>query len=128
MAANFCLVPLMSRKKQRPAPPLPNLFHPLPDAKTAEVFDTLLQRPDCRVERIVSHGQATPEGEWWVQGWDEWVIVLAGHAGLAIEGSETWPLAVGDYLLIPAGTKHRVEWTHPTEVTVWLALHFGGPT
>ncbi len=29
----------------------------------------------------------------------------------------------GDYVLIPARKRHRVEWTDPGQKTVWLALH-----
>lgn len=115
----------MSRRKRPSEPPLPNLLRDLPDAGGAEVFENLLERPGCRIERIVSQGQATPTGEWWTQAHDEWVIVLAGHAGLTLEGGVIQPLAIGDYCFIPAGTRHRVEWTHPRVPTVWLAVHIG---
>jgi cupin 2 domain-containing protein len=51
---------------------------------------------------------------------------VAGSAGLLIEG-ETAPrmLAPGDYLYIPAHTRHRVEWTSVDKPTVWLAVHHG---
>ena len=29
----------------------------------------------------------------------------------------------GDYLFIPAHTKHRVHWTHPEIKSIWLAIH-----
>lgn len=101
-----------------------NLFHPLPDATRAERFDDLLHMPSCRVERIVSHGQASPPGFWYDQDWDEWVLVLAGSAELRLQ-TEPAPirLAVGDYLLIPAGVRHRVESTDPAGPTVWLVIH-----
>ena len=38
------------------------LLHALPDARLAEVFDTLAAAGPVRIERIVSHGQASPEG------------------------------------------------------------------
>lgn len=77
-----------------------------------------------RLLRIVSHGQATPPGEWWDQPDDEWVVLLAGGAGLLIEG-EAGPrvLGPGDWLHLPAGLRHRVEWTAAGQATVWLALH-----
>lgn len=118
----------MSRRRSPREPALPNLLRELPDARTGEVFENLLTIPGCRIERIVSQGQATPEDEWWVQGWDEWVLVLAGHAGLTLEHHETQPMAAGDHLFIPAGVRHRVEWTHPTVPTVWLAVHIGEPS
>jgi cupin 2 domain-containing protein len=30
----------------------------------------------------------------------------------------------GDWLVIPARRRHRVEWTDPERPTVWLALHY----
>ena len=30
----------------------------------------------------------------------------------------------GDFVNIPAHTKHRVEWTTPYEPTIWLAVHY----
>ena len=33
----------------------------------------------------------------------------------------------GDYLLIPAHRRHRVEWTAPDQPTIWLALHYQSP-
>ena len=102
-----------------------NLLADLPSATSGEVFTEVLVRGGCRVERIVSNGQVTPIDEPYCQGWDEWVLVLAGVARIAVEGSEMI-LAVGDHLLIPAGASHRVTFTDPTQATVWLALHFDG--
>lgn len=105
---------------------LANLFQPLPDARAGECFDDLLRRPGCRVERIVSHGQASPPGFWYDQTWDEWVLLLAGHAVLRLASQvEPFALAPGDHLLIPAGERHRVEATAADQPTVWLAVHCG---
>ncbi|MCW3836415.1 cupin domain-containing protein [Sphingomonas canadensis] len=102
---------------------MPSLLSPLPDARMGEAFTEVLTRPGVRVERIVSLGQATPPDAPMVQGWDEWVLLLAGSAGLRIgEGAEI-ALAPGDHLLIPAGTPHWVTHTAPDAPTVWLALH-----
>jgi cupin 2 domain-containing protein len=30
----------------------------------------------------------------------------------------------GDFLDIAPHRRHRVEWTHPQEPTVWLAVHY----
>jgi cupin 2 domain-containing protein len=32
-------------------------------------------------------------------------------------------LSIGDYVHIPAHTRHRVEWTDPSVATIWLAIH-----
>jgi cupin 2 domain-containing protein len=76
-----------------------------------------------KLERIVSHGHATPEAGWYDQEQDEWVMLLAGAAGLLIEGEGERALAPGDALLLPAHCRHRVTWTAPDQPTVWLALH-----
>jgi cupin 2 domain-containing protein len=102
-----------------------NLLDDLPDATAAEVFTTLLARPGIRVERIVSHGQATPVDAPYDQPHDEWLLLLRGAAGLWLEGEAERTLRSGDTLLIPAHCRHRVTWTAPNEPTVWLAIHLG---
>ena len=62
------------------------LLAELPLPSSSEVFEPLIEARGLRLERIVSTGQATPEGEWLVQDWDEWVVLLAGEAKLQIEG------------------------------------------
>ena len=91
---------------------------------TEEVITEILVRPDLKIERIVSTGQASPPGFWYDQPWDEWVIVLAGAARLHFDGEpEDRQLGSGDYLFIPAHARHRVEWTSADPPTVWLAVH-----
>jgi len=95
--------------------------HPLAE----EVTQTLLERPGLRIERIVSTGQATPEGQWYDQDTDEWVLVVQGSARLRIEGErEDRELSEGDWILLPAHCRHRVTWTRAEPPTVWLAIHF----
>jgi cupin 2 domain-containing protein len=104
-----------------------SLFAAIPDSVPDELFETLLQTAALKVERIVSAGQRTPPDEWYDQDRHEWVILLRGKAGLLFEGEgEPTVLRPGDYILIPAHRRHRVEWTDPTEKTVWLALHYDG--
>ena len=102
-----------------------NLFDDLPTAAPTELFADLLVRPGCRIERIVSTGQATPAEAPHDQAHDEWVLLLKGAAGLWLDGQGERTLRPGDHLLIPAHIRHRVTWTTPNEPTVWLALHFG---
>jgi cupin 2 domain-containing protein len=102
-----------------------NILADLPPALSGEVVDTLAESDSVRIERIVSNGQATPEGEWYDQEQEEWVLVLAGSAGLLFEGAQgPQRLVAGDWALIPAGCRHRVAWTDPAVKTVWLAVHF----
>ncbi len=102
-----------------------NLLSDLPAATNEEQFLALLHRPGVRLERIVSHGQATPPGEWLSQAHEEWVLLLTGGAKLTLEGQPTLALGPGDHVLIRAGQAHRVDWTQPNAPTVWLALHLG---
>ena len=104
-----------------------NLFADIRPAQADEAATTLAERPGAVVERIVSTGQASPEGFWYDQNWTEWVVVLAGEAGLSIEG-EAGPrtLRPGDWLELPAGLRHRVDWTASHRPTVWLAVHWKG--
>lgn len=124
---------LKARPKAKPAPrpkPVPkfkpkvgNLFVSLPAAKRAEAFTELLAKPGVRIERIVSRGQATPEDSPMVQPRDEWVVLLAGTAGLRIENSAEVDLRPGDHVTIAAGQKHWVTRTSTDEPAVWLAVH-----
>jgi cupin 2 domain-containing protein len=75
------------------------------------------------IERIVSAGQATPAGEWLEQERDEWVVLLEGEAELAYEDGSRLRLGSGDHVLIPAGERHRVEWTRTEPPCIWLAVH-----
>ena len=92
----------------------------LPD----ELVTTLLDDANVRIERIVSHGHASPEGFWYDQDQHEWVVVLKGAARLRFE-DETIEMKPGDFIDIPVHKKHRVEWTTPDEPTLWLAVHYG---
>jgi cupin 2 domain-containing protein len=102
-----------------------NLFADLDRDTSVEQFTALLSHPNIRIERIVSHGQASPPGFWYDQDGAEWVVLLAGSAALSFEG-EAPPLMLrpGDHVHIPAHRRHRVEWTDAREATVWLAVHY----
>jgi cupin 2 domain-containing protein len=102
-----------------------NLFTDGVDTARAEDFTTLLAAGHTKLVRIVSTGQATPEGEWYDQDQAEWVVVLRGSAGLKFEDeAQIRTLQPGDFVLIPAHRRHRVEWTDASEPTVWLALYY----
>ena len=101
-----------------------NLFDNNPADMAEEVFTTILQTNGLRIERIVSHGQASPPGFWCDQEESEWVVVLEGSAAVQFEHDEPVELRRGSYLNIPAHVKHRVAWTDPNQKTVWLAIHY----
>ena len=103
-----------------------------------EIIDTLLETREgklLKVERIQSWGQATPEGEWYDQPRDEFVLLLRGEAKLLLllppnptpppsggEQGEILSMREGDYLVIQAHRKHRVIYT--SDDCFWLALHY----
>jgi cupin 2 domain-containing protein len=76
----------------------------------AELTESLCMRPGLRIERIVSTGQATPEGEWCDQDDDEFVLLVAGAAPLLIAGeAEARELRPGDWLLLPAHCRRDLD-------------------
>ena len=101
-----------------------NIFSAIPGDLPQELCETLLQTSGVRLERLVSRGHASAEGFWYEQEEAEWVLLLKGRAAVRIEGEEqAVVMKPGDYLLLPAHCRHRVEWTAAAEETVWLALH-----
>ncbi len=76
-----------------------------------------------KLEKIISYCQITPEGKWYDQSHDEWIMILKGDAKLRFENTgEIIHLKEGDYLTIHSHVKHRVEYT--SKDTMWLALHY----
>jgi cupin 2 domain-containing protein len=100
-----------------------NLLADLPMNLSSEVTETLLRAGELRIERIVSHGQKSPDGFWYDQDENEWVLVVAGAARLEFE-DETIELTPGTFMNIPAHKRHRVQWTDPTQTTIWLAVFY----
>lgn len=102
-----------------------NIYRDIPNSNK-EIFEGLINNQKFKLERIISKGQSSPDGDdWYNQNKDEWVILLKGSAGLRFEGEEnTIVMQSGDYIHIPAHKKHRVEWTDKNHETFWLALHY----
>ena len=104
----------------------PNLFAGLPSAALAdEQFASILQRPGLRIERIVSTGQTSPPDFWYDQDEGEWVVLLQGEAKLRFaDEADARHLRAGDFIDIAPHREHRVDWTAPDQVTVWLAVFY----
>jgi cupin 2 domain-containing protein len=105
--------------------PLPHgqLLAQLPPPGPTEAFDRLLTRPGLRIERIVSHGHASPPDFWYDQPEDEWVLLLAGSASIGFEDGREMHLGPGDWLTLPAHCRHRV--LRSASPTVWVAIFAG---
>ena len=87
-----------------------------------EETDVLLTASHAGIEGIVSRGQATAPGAWYDQEHDEWVAVLQGAGVLAFEDGPPVRLGPGDWILLPAHRRHRVESTSSEPPCIWLAV------
>jgi cupin 2 domain-containing protein len=102
-----------------------NIYSSIPVDIPKELIQDILTAGSFKIERIVSKGHSSPEGFWYDQDQNEWVLLLKGSAGLMFEGTdEIFELKPGDYVNIPAHLKHRVEWTEPNTETVWVAVMY----
>jgi quercetin dioxygenase-like cupin family protein len=90
--------------------------HVVPES--GEHFAVIARLGGVTIEEITS--SADPDTTRQVQDHDEWVALLTGRAELEIDGA-TRELHAGDWLLLPAGTPHRVLRTEPG--SRWLAVH-----
>jgi len=100
-----------------------NLFKNIPDTLPDELTSVLAENKNVKIERIISDGHASPEGFWYDQKQSEWILLVSGSAVLTIEDKKV-ELNAGDYLLIPAHQRHRIESTSAIEKTIWLVVFF----
>lgn len=88
-----------------------------------ELVEQLIPDRGIRIERIISSGHASPEDFWYNQERDEWVALLQGQAELSWRDGRQLTMQAGDWVFIPAGEEHRVEWTSEEPPCIWLAVH-----
>ncbi|EDY21350.1 Cupin 2 conserved barrel domain protein [Chthoniobacter flavus Ellin428] len=105
--------------------PVGNLLRIASDTTDREHIHSLLVNDALRIEQIVSYGHPSPAGFWYDQPDPEWVMLVQGSATLAFDGEGAVNLKAGDYLLIPAHRRHRVE--SVSADALWLAVHFRQP-
>jgi cupin 2 domain-containing protein len=103
-----------------------NIFASIPERIPEEMFEDLLKTDHIRIERILSQGQTSPAEGWYDQAEHEWVLVLEGSGILQFEDGKEITLNKGDFYHIAPHVRHRVGWTDPDRVTVWLAVFFNG--
>jgi len=101
-----------------------NLLRDLPGASTGEISERLVASRTVRIERIVSRGEVSPPGFWYDQDEAEFVVVLAGAARLGFADGDVMALGPGDWVDIAPHRRHRVEWTDPGALTIWLAVFY----
>ncbi len=101
-----------------------NIYGNIPDKLKEELFERIIENENLKLERIVSDNHSTKENFWYDQEKNEFVLLLKGSAQLKFDDGKDTTLLPGDYLVIPAHKKHRVEKTSSKEKTFWLALHY----
>ena len=85
-----------------------------------EYIETLFEKQNIRIEKILSDGEISPEGFWYDQFEDEIVFLLKGSAVIEYQNGTSIELKEGDYLELPARKKHRVAKT--SKNCVWLTV------
>ncbi len=98
------------------------LLKNIPTESKDEIFETLIEKKDIKIERIISYGQTTPEDYWYDQEQDEFVLILDGFAKIKYENGKIIELKKGSSLYIKAHEKHQVIYT--SNPTIWLAIFF----
>ena len=102
-----------------------SLFEDIPTELPDEKLETICATDRVKIERIISKGHCSPEGFWYDQEQNEFVLVMQGSAGLRIEGeTDIVCLEAGDFVNIGAHVRHRVEWTDSSRETIWLAVYY----
>ncbi len=94
------------------------LHDPSAAPATGERVETIVRVRNLAVEQILSGRLDAPVD--YRQDDDEWVAVLAGSAVLVVDGDRI-ELGPGEWVLVEAGTPHRLEAAEPE--TNWLAVH-----
>lgn len=101
-----------------------NIFKEIPQHLPEELIEVLSKKDSIKIERIISRGHSSPKNFWYNQEMDEFVILLSGSAIISFDTGESFNIKKGDYLIIPAHQKHRVEKTDSKIDSIWLAVHF----
>ncbi|HOH83982.1 MAG TPA: cupin domain-containing protein [Bacteroidales bacterium] len=101
-----------------------NIFTGLASQSKEEIFNPLFSSKNIKIEQIISSGQTSPARGWYDQEQHEWVVLVEGEATLEFENSQKKKLQKGDYIFIPAHTKHKVFYTSANPPCIWLAVFF----
>ena len=102
-----------------------NLFDGINSLDLKDEFsEKIFEFGDKYVERIISKAHCTPNGEWLEQELNEWVILIQGEAMLKFKDEEDLKLQKGDYVFIPKGKLHKVDYTSEEPVCIWLTFFF----
>lgn len=101
-----------------------NIFELPGELPRQEITNLLLENESVRIEQIISAGQMSPDGFWYDQSEQEWVLLLQGTARLEFADGNIKQLEVGEHLLIPAHVRHRVAYTSKQPPCIWLCVFY----
>lgn len=101
-----------------------NLLSDLPSPLTKEFMQDIVCGKQFRFERIITPPHSQISESWYDQLQHEVVVLFSGSATLEFADGELLQLMPGDYVTIPAHTKHRVVKTDSQQNTVWLAIYY----
>jgi len=68
-----------------------NLYEKIPKKLSKELFNTIVLKNNCKIERIISMGHKTPKGKWYNQNKNEFVMILKGSAELLFFPDKKYP-------------------------------------
>ena len=98
-----------------------NIFDGITAVGEEEQFDLLMKGTHYRIDRIVSSGHSSPQGFWYDQEDDAWILLVPGKATLEGEGKFI-DMKAGDYMFLPKNCKHRIEKTSVEPICIWLCF------
>ncbi len=101
-----------------------NFFVNIPQNLPEELFDTIVQSDNVRIEKIISDGHTSPQNFWYDQVQNEFGLLLQGSAIIEFENDKSIELKVGDYQIISFHQKHRVSYTDKNKKTIWLTIFY----
>jgi len=101
-----------------------NFLKNLPKNLSEERIEEIFSSENIKIERIISEGQISPNNFWFNQDKNEFVYLISGEAEIEFENFPKSKLLPGDYIIIPAETRHRVSYTSKNEQTIWLTFFY----
>ncbi|MDY0132088.1 MAG: phosphoribosylaminoimidazole carboxylase [Desulforegulaceae bacterium] len=102
-----------------------SFFENIPSKIKDELFETIIENKNIKIEKIISKGNSYPKEFWYDQKLNEFVVVLKGAALIQFKKNfKTIYLKKGEAINIKANEKHRVLATSQEKETVWLAVHY----
>jgi cupin 2 domain-containing protein len=101
-----------------------NIFEHANTYLDKELIENIVNSAVIRIEKIVSKGHVSPDGFWFDQDENEFVILLQGEAALEFEDNNIVYLKKSDYIVIEKHKKHRIIYTSKNTLTVWLAVFY----